>query len=683
MGCKECGKPKCNGKCGCKSPKVLQINNPAEYITFHKVSIPAAMGDSTTNPPKIGAYRNALVYYEADHTSWMYSTDGIPTKLTNGLTDYNEAVNLPQINGHTLIGNQSSSDLGLQGELTAGANIQINDNVISATNTTYTAGNGIELDGTEIKAKIGDGLEFDSNGEIDIADIEQYAHFFDTVADMKASTNLIDGSYAKTLGYYEVNDGGEGLYKIRNKEVSDVVDNSLIHELTSDNTLVAELVYSKQLNVKSLGCKTDKSADCSAILQNAIDKLDNITLFFPHGAYKCDTAITSKSRINYSGEFYQPYTLNSTEGLFFNGTNGIVNCIFNRFDGMMIQNETYDESGNTSGIDIERSVYITNSSISQFNIGINCHYASAICDKVSLHNNGVGVTNPVDSRFTNCTLNANKSHAFSLAAGANDNIITNCKIEWNDGYGIISTGAIQHCVISDNIFDRNSRSGIGLGSGTTKCSITNNILRRNGVTGDGYLNANIYLNNAYDNVISNNVTQTGNSKDDGTGTVVPAYALYAVDFYDRKLSLINNELTGGTATNPVYILRSTNVTRLDAVKPVYDNLLVTTKTATVTASGGTATYEIPFDTEPQAYTYGYYKKVIIRTRDTNDGSNAVKAAYIYFYKAYGTLRASVSESTLLTDVTLSASYDAENGVVLTVTNNKSVNLQARVDVYNA
>lgn len=82
MGCKECGKPKCNGECGCKSPKVLQINNPAEYITFHKVSIPAAMGDSITNPPKIGAYRNALVYYEADHTSWMYSTDGIPTLVT-------------------------------------------------------------------------------------------------------------------------------------------------------------------------------------------------------------------------------------------------------------------------------------------------------------------------------------------------------------------------------------------------------------------------------------------------------------------------------------------------------------------------------------------------------------------------------------------------------------------------
>lgn len=81
MGC-NCGKPKCKGQCGCKSPAVLQINNPAEYITFHKVKIPASMGDSTTNPPRNGAYRNTLVWYEADNTSWMYSTDGIPTEIT-------------------------------------------------------------------------------------------------------------------------------------------------------------------------------------------------------------------------------------------------------------------------------------------------------------------------------------------------------------------------------------------------------------------------------------------------------------------------------------------------------------------------------------------------------------------------------------------------------------------------
>lgn len=242
MGCKECGKPKCNGECGCKSPKVLQINNPAEYITFHKVSIPAAMGDSTTNPPKIGAYRNALVYYEADHTSWMYSTDGIPTKLTNGLTDYNEAVNLPQINGHTLIGNQSSPDLGLQGEL--------------------TAGNGIDLNGTEIKAKISYGLEFDNNGEISIANIGQYAHFFDSVADMQASTDLIDGGYARTIGYYSANDGGSALYHI-----TDTVPSGYYETL--GNGLYAQLIADK-MNVRQVGAKGDGVTDDTTAIRNAI-----------------------------------------------------------------------------------------------------------------------------------------------------------------------------------------------------------------------------------------------------------------------------------------------------------------------------------------------------------------------------------------------------------------------------
>lgn len=267
MGCKECGKPKCNGECGCKSPKVLQINNPAEYITFHKVSIPAAMGDSTTNPPKIGAYRNALVYYEADHTSWMYSTDGIPTKLTNGLTDYNEAVNLPQINGHTLIGNQSSPDLGLQGEL--------------------TAGNGIELDGTEIRAKIGDSLEFDNNGEINIANIEQYAHFFDSVADMKAATNLTNGSSALTKGYYNAGDGGSALYRITDTLPSGYYE-------TLNNGLYAQLAVD-EINVKQVGAKGDSTTDDTTAIRNAIAfcKANGVSeLVIPDGEFVVSDTLT-------------------------------------------------------------------------------------------------------------------------------------------------------------------------------------------------------------------------------------------------------------------------------------------------------------------------------------------------------------------------------------------------------
>ena len=46
--------------------------------------------------------------------------------------DYNNLDNKPSINGHELVGNKSSDDLGLQGKLTAGDNVTIENGVISA-----------------------------------------------------------------------------------------------------------------------------------------------------------------------------------------------------------------------------------------------------------------------------------------------------------------------------------------------------------------------------------------------------------------------------------------------------------------------------------------------------------------------------------------------------------------------
>lgn len=111
MSC-NCNKPKCDGKCGI-SPSVLQINNPGDCTLFHRVEVPASMGDSKTNPPKNGDYRNVLLYYAADGTSWLFSSDGIPQKLVSGFTDYEDAINLPSINGVTLIGDKTGAEIGV------------------------------------------------------------------------------------------------------------------------------------------------------------------------------------------------------------------------------------------------------------------------------------------------------------------------------------------------------------------------------------------------------------------------------------------------------------------------------------------------------------------------------------------------------------------------------------------
>lgn len=471
MGCKECGKPKCNGECGCKSPKVLQINNPAEYITFHKVSIPAAMGDSITNPPKIGAYRNALVYYEADHTSWMYSTGGIPTKLTNGLTDYNEAVNLPQINGHTLIGNQSSSDLGLQGELTAGANIQIDGNVISATDTTYTAGNGIELDGTEIKAKIGDGLEFGNNGEINIADIEQYAHFFDNVADMKASENLIAGSYARTTGYYSANDGGGALYKIRAITNDDVVDEMFIIEMgDGSDQLVAELITNGVYKPEQLGAKNDGSTDASSIFEAIFEHMNDNEKVELTGTYLVGSPLylPNKNNVVISGGTLK--ATNSFNGYIFNSnttaSTGYAGWAF-KTENLTLENVFIDGSYSADGIYLTSFVRakIINCTIHNIkNYGIyltgDSHEAQIIntniigrtngYDDSNVISTGIYVNNP-DNIFNNCVI---AYCQWAIDFHSKFNQIENCHFYCNrNGGGNIKTSGASFLNFTNNYFD--------------------------------------------------------------------------------------------------------------------------------------------------------------------------------------------------------------------------------------
>ena len=101
---------------------------------------------------------------------------------------------------------------------------------------------------------------------------------FDTVADMKASANLIDGSFAQTLGYHAKNDGGAGLYKIRNVTNDDVIDEGSIIEMNdSQNQLVAELIGA-DLNVHQFGAYGDGAHNDTQAFVNYINFANTINL---------------------------------------------------------------------------------------------------------------------------------------------------------------------------------------------------------------------------------------------------------------------------------------------------------------------------------------------------------------------------------------------------------------------
>ena len=109
---------------------------------------------------------------------------------------------------------------------------------------------------------------------------------FDSVNDMKNATNLINGSYAKTLGYYEKNDGGSATYKIRTITNNDVVDNMIIIQMTNEN-LVAELNEKNTINIKQLGAKNSdlntNNNDIVTFLNCAYNNFNEIVI--PSGEY--------------------------------------------------------------------------------------------------------------------------------------------------------------------------------------------------------------------------------------------------------------------------------------------------------------------------------------------------------------------------------------------------------------
>ena len=117
---------------------------------------------------------------------------------------------------------------------------------------------------------------------------------FDTVADMKASTNLTNGSYARTLGYHAINDGGGATYKVMNTEPDSYYE--------TYGNLYLMLITGSAVNPEMFGAYCDSNFhgtaghDDTVALQNAIDSGKNI-ISYKRGFYKITDSLVIKSFI--------------------------------------------------------------------------------------------------------------------------------------------------------------------------------------------------------------------------------------------------------------------------------------------------------------------------------------------------------------------------------------------------
>ena len=159
---------------------------------------------------------------------------------------------------------------------------------------------------------------------------------FDSVSDMVSSENLVNGSYAKTLGFYSVNDGGSATYKIRTITNDDVVDNMTIIAL-SDDSLIAELiVLNDTININQLGAKADGTTDNAAIINKSLEKA-NIT-FIPEGDYLINSTlnmrfnttiqgVNKKSKILIGNNLLNDYAIKYGSSYSYGDKNGIIEDI--------------------------------------------------------------------------------------------------------------------------------------------------------------------------------------------------------------------------------------------------------------------------------------------------------------------------------------------------------------------
>lgn len=577
-------------KCSCKNKEftkaVIEIDNPEQITLMRKVVIPVSMGDDTTVPPTIGKYHNVLLYYEANSKSYLYSSDGIPTQLVNGFTNYEEAINLPQINGVTLMGDKNSAELKLadapmvitvasgntswsgadtaedvydfflnkgkvnivfsggenyayeiasagyienEGKLlcvvvaastqNTGGVTDFDGNALFGTMTLYTAGKAVDVSQIELQPKLyiadftgldlnynelsgvpatnysigmvkpGDGLEVASDGTLSISDIEQYAHLFDTVADMKAATNLVAGDYVKTLGYYTKDDMGGACYKISSTAPSG-------HYETLTSGLYAELILEGTMNVKQFGAKGDGSTDDTVAIQSALDNCSNrnAILIFPNSIYASRELTSSEITINGGGATIKAYDDSTSVLLTINDYSEINNL---NFDGNNLSSTLLHS--NSFKIRIVNCMFENSLGDAIDNTPVQDDNSEAYFDNVEFHNCvggirylGYAYDDPDDYKgsvkFINCRSTGNTGSSDS------NRIYFFQKLNYVSVRGGDFTGDLTHG--ATNIYQVNHGEIIGgyyhdmlrgatLGLITKNCTVTNTI--NENITGGGGL----------------------------------------------------------------------------------------------------------------------------------------------------------------------------------------------------
>ena len=297
----------------------------------------------------------------------------------------------------------------------------------------------------------------------------QVAWTFDTVADMKNSNNLINGSYAQTLGFHNVNDGGGALYKITNSGTANEMD------VIAVGDLYAHLTDYQVITPEQFGAYGDGTHDDAPNIRCALSYINsknggtlllNTKTYLINSVANPDETVTrffnipnnltmiGKGTIKVADNFgdydcifvyvsaldnitFKDFTIddNTTNNPVLNTTGGTeghnrtaFRLIAYATKNITIDNITFDDCAGVWQIIMEKVINgrITNVTIN-YSTDVNINY-----DRTSIY------FGALYGEINNCTLYGNGKGGTAFELHGNDNIFTNNYVE-DYGGGIFIT----------------------------------------------------------------------------------------------------------------------------------------------------------------------------------------------------------------------------------------------------
>lgn len=359
---------------------------------------------------------------------------------------------------------------------------------------------------------------------------------FNTVNDMKNATNIINGSFVETYGFYTLNDGGNALYKIRNITNEDVVDNITLIPIITNENLIAELIYNKEINIKQFGAKGNGVTDDTNAIQAALNRVpNNSAIYFPYGTYLTTAPLVFKTnsknlrlysngksiiKANHTGDCLVLTALNENYG-----NHVIENLVIQGVNNYYAGTANFTSQG--SGINLTTAFYndIVNCNVLGFKNGIliNGSIHNTVRGNCFISNNEVGIlingnTSNVN-QINNARIRLNSKRGISIEGTSGTpyptaNIIDNCYIESNipypyenggnaptDSTGIYISTSFNNII--NNCYFENLDSAIYITKSSDGNKISNSFFTSSGAIYERYCTINIIGDYCSNNSIIN------------------------------------------------------------------------------------------------------------------------------------------------------------------------------------